>query len=165
MNPLKANNVTRLLDSKKIRYRVFELPPEKLSAIDTAEYLGIPIQLIYKSIVLLGPASKPILCIVPGDTQVDLKAVAAHLGEKKVRLTTQVEAESITGLLTGGISPLALIHKGFTMIIDSTCLNLEEIHISGGERGMNLRLRTADLVKLINARVLNISSAPSKKYP
>jgi Cys-tRNA(Pro)/Cys-tRNA(Cys) deacylase len=155
---LKTNNVTRLLDNKKVSYEAFELPPEKLSAIDTAEFLNVPIHLVYKSIVLLQPNSKPILCIVPGDAQVDFKAVAGHLGIKKIRLTTQAEAESLTGLLTGGISPLALLNRGFTMILDTSSTDLEEIHVSGGERGLNIRMRVVDLVKLTNARVLDIAT-------
>lgn len=155
---MKTNNVTRFLDSKKIHYAIFELPPEKLGAVETAEYLDIPVHLVYKSIILLQPNSKPILCMLPGNSKVDLKAVADLLGQKKVRLTTQTEAEALTGLQTGGISPLALLHRGFVMILDSSVQGLEEIHISGGERGLNLRLHVDDLQNILNARVWKIST-------
>lgn len=158
MISVKTNNVTRFLDSKKVHYDTFELPLEKLGAMETAEYLNIPVHLVYKSIILMQPNSKPILCMLPGNVKVDLKAVAVLLGQKKVRLTTQAEAEAITGLQTGGISPLALLHHGFIMILDSSVQGLEEIHISGGERGLNIRIRVVDLQNILNARVWKIST-------
>lgn len=157
---LKTNNVTRFLDAQNIQYDAFELPAEKLGAMETAEYLNVPIELVYKSIILMQPNSKPILCMVPGNAQVDLKAVAGFLGIKKVRLTSQTEAENVSGLQTGGISPLALLHRGFLMIMDNSVEGLEEIHISGGERGVNLRMRVPDLQNIIKARVWKISSIP-----
>jgi Cys-tRNA(Pro)/Cys-tRNA(Cys) deacylase len=162
---MKTNNVTRFLDSRKIQYDVFELPPEKMGAVETAEFLAIPVSLVYKSIILVQPNSKPILCVVPGNAYVNLKEVAVFLGQKKVRLTTQTEAETLTGLQTGGISPLALLNRGFIMIMDSSVEGLEQIHISGGERGINLRMRVVDLLNIINARVWNISSLSDDKAP
>ncbi len=155
---MKTNNVTRFLDSKKVHYQIFELPPEKLGAVETAEFLNVPVHLVYKSIILMQPNSKPVLCMLPGNAKVDLKAVADLLGQKKIRLTTQAEAEALTGLLTGGISPLALLHRGFTMILDNSVEGLEEIHISGGERGVNIRMQVIDLQNIVNARVWKISS-------
>ncbi len=163
MIELKTNNVTRFLDSRNVHYDVFELPPEKLGAVESAEFLQVPVNLVYKSIILMQPNSKPILCMVPGNANVNLKQVAVFLGQKKVRLTSQAEAEALTGLQTGGISPLALLHRGFIMIMDSSVEGHEEIHISGGERGLNIRMRVADLQNIINASVSKISSLPDSK--
>jgi Cys-tRNA(Pro)/Cys-tRNA(Cys) deacylase len=88
---------------------------------------------------------------------VDLKLLAAALGEKKVHLPTEREAEQLTGLQAGGISPLALINKGFQVVIDSVAHGFSEIHVSGGQRGLNIKLSVADLVKLTNARLASIS--------
>ena len=87
----------------------------------------------------------------------DLKAVAKMVNEKKVSMPTEKEAESMTGLEAGGISPLALINIGFQVLIDQQANDLGEIHISGGERGVNLRLGTKDLVQLTRERVGDIS--------
>jgi Cys-tRNA(Pro)/Cys-tRNA(Cys) deacylase len=151
------NNVTRLLDSKKVAYELFELPVEKLGAEETAEFLGISISITYKTIVVVHPPAKPLLCVIPGDRKVDLKAVAALLGEKKVSIPTQVDAEKLTGLQAGGISPLALINKGFTIFLDNSAKDYEMIHISGGQRGLNLKIRVSDLADLTNARFAAIS--------
>lgn len=152
------NNVTRFLDQRKIKYAVFELLAEKLGAETTAEILQVPLEVVYKTIVVKREGrGKPILAIVPGTREVDLKALARAVGEKKVYLTTQNEAESLTKLQAGGISPLALINRGFQTVIDQSIHKHDEIFISGGQRGLNLRLAPADLVWLISARIANIS--------
>ena len=153
-----VNNVTRLLDSRKIPYTAFDTPPEKLGALETAHLLGVEPASVFKTIVVTREKPrKPLLVVVPGPNTVDLKLLAAALGEKKVHLPTEREAEQLTGLQAGGISPLALINKGFQMVIDSSAQNFVEIHVSGGQRGLNIRLTVADLVKLTNARIAPVS--------
>lgn len=152
-----SNNVTRLLDSLKIKYSTFQLPPDKLGAIETAAYLSVPLDLIYKSIVVTRSKGKPLLCIVPGDCEVNLKAVAILVGEKKVTIPTLSDAEKMTSLKAGGISPLALINKGFIFILDESALKLQEIHISGGQRGLNIRLSARDLLKILDPTVSAIT--------
>lgn len=151
---IKPNNVTRLLNAQKIPYQAFELPPEKHSAEETARLLQVDPTLVYKTIVVLRekPTAKPLLVVVHALQEVDLKAVAALIGEKKVQLPTERQAEQITGLQAGGISPLALLNRGFQVIMDESMLQHEQIHISGGMRGLNIRLPVKDLLKLVNAR-------------
>ena len=156
MSPI--NNVTRFLDSRKISYMAFETPVEKLGALETAEFLNVSPETVFKTIVVTrDKPKKPILAVIPGPNSVDLKLLAAFLGEKKVYLPTEREAEQLTGLQAGGISPLALINKGFQVLIDSAAQNYEEIHVSGGQRGLNIKLPVADLIRLTNARVALIS--------
>lgn len=155
-----VNNVTRLLDSHKIAYTTFELPGEKLSALQVASLLNVPSELVYKTIVIKREApKKAILVLVPAAAIADLKLVAAALGEKKVHLPTEREAEQLTGLLAGGISPLALIHKGFKVLIDSSAMSHIEIHLSGGERRLNIRLAVEDLGHLTGAQFAPVIAA------
>ena len=155
MSPV--NNVTRFLDSHKVSYTVFETPAEKLGAREVAEFLNVPLETVSKTIVVRrDKPKKPILTVIPGPCTVDLKSLARFLGEKKVYLPTEREAEQLTGLQAGGISPLALINKGFQVIIDSSAQNYSEIHISGGQRGLNIELPVADLIKLTKACVASI---------
>ncbi|OGN94830.1 MAG: hypothetical protein A2Z71_04670 [Chloroflexi bacterium RBG_13_50_21] len=147
-----TNNITRMLDAKKIPYTVFELPAEKLGAIETARFFGVPLEQVFKTIVVKREGKgKPILAIVPGSAGVDLKRLAKAVGEKKLHLPTEHEAEQITGLQAGGISPLALINKGFQVVMDSSAENYKEIHISGGQRGLNIRMSVDALIKLVKA--------------
>ncbi|RPI92691.1 MAG: hypothetical protein EHM40_12290 [Chloroflexi bacterium] len=153
-----VNNVTRFLDSHKISYVAFETPTEKLGALETAEFLNVLPEAVFKTIVITrDKPRKPILALIPGPNIVDLKLLAAFLGEKKVHLPTEREAEQLTGLQAGGISPLALINKGFQVVIDSAAQGYPEIHVSGGQRGLNIRLPVAALIKLTNARLAPIS--------
>ena len=156
-NASVKNNITRLLDSRKITYLAFELSAEKRGAIETARLLGVPTDIVYKSIVVTRKAGKPILVVVPATHEVNLKKAAKFLGEKKVFLSTQNEAEKLTGLQVGGISPLALINKGFLVVLSISVQNHAEIHVSGGQRGLNILLRVDDLIKLTHARVGDVS--------
>jgi Cys-tRNA(Pro)/Cys-tRNA(Cys) deacylase len=152
-----VNNVTRFLDSRKIPFTAFELPPEKIGADALAELLDVPGEIVFKSIVILRKVpGKPILAVVPGNHDVNLKKLAKTLAEKKVSPATQREAEKLTNLKAGGISPLALINRGFEIIIHSSVNDLEEIHISGGELGVNIRLPSQDLINLTGARIADI---------
>jgi len=152
-----ANNVTRFLDSRKVSYTVFETPVGKLGAQEIAEFLNVIPETVFKTIVVRrDKPKKPVLAVVPGLSTVDLKSLAAFLGEKKVYFPTEREAEQLSGLQAGGISPLALINKGFQVVIDSAVHNYSEVHVSGGQRGMNVRLPVVDLIKLTNARVASI---------
>ena len=148
-----ANNITRMLEAKKIPYKAYELPAEKLGAVETARTLGVPLALVYKTIVVLREGKgKPVLAVIPGTGEVDLKALARALGEKKLRLPSEREAEQLTGLQAGGISPLALINKGFQVVIEAVAQSQAEIHVSGGQRGLNICLPVKALAQLTNAR-------------
>lgn len=155
---MPTNNVTRLLDARKVAYTTFELPAEKVGALETARRLGVPPEIVFKTIVVKrDKPGKPLLVVIPGTHEVDLKALAAALGEKKVHLTTQREAETLTGLQAGGISPLALINKGFQVILDQAAGVHELIHVSGGQRGLNVRLPVRALLELTRARMAPVS--------
>lgn len=155
---MKPNNITRLLDSHSIKYTAYELEKEKLGAIETARRLGVSPDIVFKSIVIKRlHKGKIILAIVPGSKEVDNKLLAKFVNEKKVVTCTQKEAEQFTRLKAGGISPLALINRGFDTILDKSALLYEYIHISGGQRGLNIRLSPRDLIQITNAKVANIS--------
>lgn len=153
-----TNNVTRFLDARKIKYIAREIPAEKLGALEAAHYLGVPPERVFKTIVTVRERGKPVLAVIPAPRSVDLKSLAAFLKEKKMRLPTEREAEALTGLQAGGISPLALINKGFQAVIDSAAQSLGEIIVSGGQRGLQIQLHVDDLAKLTNARFANISA-------
>lgn len=157
---VKANNVTRMLAARKLKFEVHELPEEKLSAIEAATYLGIAPEQMFKTIVALrAGGGKVVLALVPAEAQVDMKALGRALGGTKAKAASQQQAEQITGLQTGGISPLALIGKGYEVILDSTALDFPSIYLSGGQRGLNLSLSPSDLIMLTRTKSAAISSA------
>lgn len=154
------NNVTRLLDARRVTYTVHEFPPEKHSAEETAAILGVPEHTVYKTLVVLREAKgkKPLLVMAPAGRELDLKALAASLGEKKLKMAAQREAETLTGLQVGGISALALLNRGFEICLDRSALDLDHVHVSAGQRGANLRLAVADLRQLTQARLVDTGS-------
>ncbi len=152
------NNVTRLLDARGISYQAIPLPDDrKLSAVEVAAVLGVPAEQVFKTIVLarLGKG-KPILAVIPGPAEVDLKAAASAAGETKVSLPSQREAEALTGHQAGGISALALYDKGFEVLLDEFAEAFEEIYVSGGERGLDIRIAVKDFTALTGAHVAPI---------
>ena len=153
-----TNNVTRLLDARGIPYAAHELPNEKLSGLEAAAHLGVEPAAMFKTIVALrADGGKPVLALVAADAEVDLKALGKVLGAAKLSAARQAQAEQLTGLQTGGISPLALIGKGFDVVVDASAEELATMYVSGGQRGLNLSLAPKDVLALTRARTAAIS--------
>jgi Cys-tRNA(Pro)/Cys-tRNA(Cys) deacylase len=151
---VKTNSM-RLLDSRKVSYEVYEYSPEIHSAVEAAQAICKPAEMVYKTLVVMRetpPRAKPLLVMVPGDRELDLRALAKSTGDKKLRMATQKEAESLTGLLVGGIGALALLNRGFEIWIDSAAKAHERICVNAGQRGVMLELRVDDLVRVTGAR-------------
>ena len=154
-----ATNVTRMLDAKGIPYRGLEIPNKKMNALEVATYLEVPPEAVFKTIVAeREKQGKAILALVPATGEVDVKKLAKAAGEKKVAVTTLEKAEKLTGLRAGGISPLALLHKGFEVYLDTSALGLDEIIISGGQWGLQIEIAPQDLMELTHARSAEISA-------
>jgi Cys-tRNA(Pro)/Cys-tRNA(Cys) deacylase len=154
---LTKNNVTRFLQVRKIPFEVFEIPGGKRSAQETALLLNVSVGGVFKTIVLNVNPGKPILAVIPADKTADLKLIAKFLNEKKLEFPTPVEAERLTGLKTGGISALALINKGFRVLLDDSAHEMEWMHVSGGQRGLNIKIRVNDFIIVTKARIAPIS--------
>jgi Cys-tRNA(Pro)/Cys-tRNA(Cys) deacylase len=105
-------------------------------------------------LVVLPPTGRPMLVMVAGSRELDLKKLAASVGQKKVQMAPHKEAERLTGLQTGGISALALLHKNFVVYLDKPALELEWILVSAGKRGVNLELSVQDLIRVTKAKVI-----------
>ena len=147
-------NSMRVLDSRKVAYQIYEYSPEIHSAVEAAQAIGQPAGRVYKTLVVVreAPRAKPILVMTPGDYELDLRALARSTGDKKLRMATQKEAESLTGLLVGGIGALALLNRGFEIWIDGAARAHERICVNAGQRGVMLELRVDDLVRATGAR-------------
>jgi Cys-tRNA(Pro)/Cys-tRNA(Cys) deacylase len=157
MKERERTNAMRLLDSSKVAYHIHTFSSDIHSADEVARILGVPASQVFKTLVVMLPKGRPVLVIIPGDSELDLKKLAQVVDEKKLRMATQVEAEALTGLLVGGISALALLNKGFRIYLDSTSRQFQDIFISAGRRGLNLQLTPADLVRIIKAQVVDIA--------
>ncbi len=154
------NNVTRFLDSKKVTYQVYTYDYEAgvHSAVEVAEAVGLPPDQVFKTLVVIGddPKRKPMLVVIPGPNTLDLKALAKGTKLKKAKMAAHADAEKLTGLQTGGISPLALINKGFDVYIDDAATRFEQLALSAGERGAQVFVSVSDLIKLTRARLIKL---------
>lgn len=156
-------NSMRLLESRQIPYvaKTYDVSGEFHSGTEAAQLIGAPVDCVYKTLVVLREppkSGKPILVMIASQHEVDLKLLAKSVNEKKLRMATQKEAESLTGLQVGGISALALINRGFEVCIDEPALALEQIHISAGQRGVDLQLAVKDLIALTRAKTVKATS-------
>ena len=151
----EKTNAMRALEGRKVRYEVFTFSPEFHSADEVAEILGLPPEEVYKTLVVLRPKGKPMLIMVAADKELDLKKVAQAVGEKKVHMALQREAEELTGLQVGGISALALLGRPFDIFIDRPATEHARIVISAGQRGMDVGLAVSDLIRVTRARLID----------
>jgi len=153
-----TNNLTRMLAAKGVAFEAHELPAEKLGGLEAAAFLKVDPLQMFKTIVALRPeGGKPVLALVPAPAELDLKALGRALGGKKPQVATKAQAEKLTGLQVGGISPLALIGKGFEVVMDKSALQHEKVFISGGQRGINVSLAPARIQELTHAKIAEIA--------
>lgn len=142
------------LDAARIAYEALAYPSTIRDAAEVAAHLGIPPATVYKTLVVQRAAGRPLLVMLAADRQLDLKRLAAAVGEKKLQLAAHRDAERLTGLLVGGISALAVRDGAFDVCVDAAALAVEAVCVSSGQRGLNLRVRTADLIAATAARAV-----------
>lgn len=157
---MQKTNAMRVLDGRRIAYTAHEYSNEIHGTDGVAAAIGVPETEVYKTLVVLpeAPGRKPMLVITPGPRELNLRLLAKEIGEKSLRMATHKEAESLTGLKVGGISALALLNKGFAIYIDASAQQLEWIYVSAGQRGINLRVKVADLIKVTGAKVVRATT-------
>lgn len=146
----------RVLEGKKVAYEVITYPDSERDGESIAAYLGIPAGQLLKTLVVARSPGKPILVMIPAGSQLDLKKLAKAVNEKKVKMATHQEAEQLTGLQVGGISALALLNRGFLILIDQTAQAYSHVFVSAGQRGLNLKVSVASLVQVSTARYVNV---------
>ena len=151
-------NAMRALDAHKIPYSTFFYAETIHSADEVAALLGVPASQVYKTLVVLADGNRHLLVMAPGGRELDLRVVAREVGAKAVRMALQRDAERLTGLKVGGISPLALLDRRFEVYLNVTAVALESLYLNGGQRGVNLRLKVVDLLAVTGARA--IATAP-----
>jgi Cys-tRNA(Pro)/Cys-tRNA(Cys) deacylase len=155
---MKKTNAARLLDALSICYELaeYEVDENDLSAVALAKKIGQDVEQIFKTLVLRGDKTGVFVCVVPGNTEVDLKKAAKVSGNKNCAMVQQKELLGLTGYIRGGCSPLGM-KKPYPVYIHETCQLFDEIYISAGQRGLQLKLNPEDLISVVGAQVCDVA--------
>jgi Cys-tRNA(Pro)/Cys-tRNA(Cys) deacylase len=155
-------NAARLLDQLAIRYelREYEVDPEDLAAETVAAEIGLPPEQVFKTLVARGDRNGICLAVIPGNTELDLKALATASGDRKIQLVPVKELQGLTGYIRGGVTALAA-KKDYLVYVDETIELFDTISISAGIRGMQILITSDDYLLATKARLAPL--AQSKK--
>lgn len=155
---INKTNVVRLLDKAKVSYELipYEVDESDLSAVHVAASLGENVEQVFKTIVLHGEKSGYFVCVLPGDHEIDLKRAAKVSGNKKCELLPMKELLPVTGYIRGGCSPIGM-KKHFPTYIHHTAEQYPYIYISAGQRGLQIKLNPADLLREARAEYAELT--------
>lgn len=148
---IAKTNAVRALDRAKIAYELmsYTVDESDLSATHLAEKAGLDVACVYKTLVMQGDRSGYFVCLLAGDAAVDLKKAAKVSGNKSCSLLPVKDLLPLTGYIRGGCSPLAM-KKAFPTYIDESAKNVPRIYVNAGQRGLQIYLDPADLVRITN---------------
>ena len=157
----EKTNAARLLDKAKIAYDLipYEFDENDLAAQHVADSLGQPVERVFKTLVLFGDRTGHIVCVVPGNAEVSLKALAKASGNKKVEMILMKDLLAVTGYIRGGCSPIGM-KKRFPTFFHSTATSFDRIYVSAGVRGLQLEINPADLIKFVSGTVADVAALP-----
>ena len=147
--PAKTN-AARLLDQLGIQYelREYEVDPEDLAAETVAAKIGLPAEQVFKTLVARGDRNGVCLAVIPGDQELDLKALATAAGERKIQLVAVKDLQALTGYIRGGVTALAG-KRDYPVYVDETIELFDVVSISAGMRGLQILIAPADYLRAI----------------
>ena len=157
----EKTNAARLLDKAGVSYKLipYEFDENDLAAQHVADSLGQDIARVFKTLGLHGDRTGHVVCVVPGNAEVDLKALAKASGNKKVEMILMKDLLSVTGYIRGGCSPVGM-KKRFPTYFHTTALDFETIYVSAGVRGLQIEIAPADLIGFVGATVASVATDP-----
>lgn len=154
MTRVTKTNAVRLLDSASVTYelREYEVDRDDLAAESVAAKVGLPPEQVFKTLVARGDRNGICFAVVPGDQQLDLKALAKLSGDRKIDTVALKEVQPLTGYIRGGVTALAA-KKNYPVYADETIELFDVISISAGMRGVQIFMNPADYIRVTNAKV------------
>lgn len=151
-------NAARLLDSLQISYelREYEVDPDDLAAETVAAKIGMPPEQVFKTLLARGERNGPCFAVIPGNYELDYKALASLTGDRKIELVPLKEVQPMTGYIRGGVTVLGA-KKDYPVFADETIELWDVISISAGVRGTQILISPADYVRVVQATLSEIS--------
>ncbi len=155
---MKKTNAARYLDSLKIDYKLveYEIDESDLSAESVARKVNLPLEQVFKTLVARGDKTGVLMACIPGNTELDLKAMAMGSGNKKVEMVHVREIQQLTGYIRGGVSPIGT-RKQYPIFLDESAMGFPLISISAGLRGSQIFISPGDLIKALDIKVCKIA--------
>jgi Cys-tRNA(Pro)/Cys-tRNA(Cys) deacylase len=152
-------NAARILDALGIRYelREYEVDPEDLRAESVAEKIGLPLEQVFKTLVARGDRKGVCFAVVPGNAQLDLKALARLSGDRKVDTVPLKEVQPLTGYIRGGVTALGA-KKDYPVYADETIELFDVVSISAGARGTQILIAPADYLRAVKGTLGGIAT-------
>ena len=156
---IEKTNAARLLDKARIPYKLipYEFDENDLAAQHVADSLGQDIARVFKTLVLHGDRTGHIVCVVPGNAEVDLKALAKASGNKKVEMIAMKDLLGVTGYIRGGCSPIGM-KKRVPTFFHTSALDFDTIYVSAGVRGLQLEINPSELIRFVSASTADVAS-------
>jgi Cys-tRNA(Pro)/Cys-tRNA(Cys) deacylase len=155
----QKTNAARLLDQMGIPYelREYEVDPEDLAAEAVAAKIGLPAGQLFKTLVALGDRLGICMAVIPGDTELDLKALATATGDRKIHLVPVKDLQKLTGYIRGGVTALAA-KKAYPVYADTSIERFDVISISAGVRGLQILVAPVNYVRVTKATLAAIAT-------
>ena len=155
---MSKTNACRILDSLGIHYelREYEIDPEDLSAENVAAKVGLPPEQVFKTLAVRGDRNGVSVAVIPGNYELDFKALARLTGDRKVEMLPLKEVQSVTGYIRGGVTALGM-KKDYPVFADETIELWDRVCVSAGQRGMQIMIAPADYLRASGATVGEIS--------
>ena len=147
-------NAVRLLESAGIPHELleYEVDPDDLAAESVARKVGLPAEQVFKTLVARGDKHGVCFAVIPGDTSLDLKALARATGDRKVETVPLKEVQPLTGFIRGGVTALAA-KKDYPVHLDETAILFDQITVSAGRQGCQILLKPDDYIQATHAKV------------
>jgi Cys-tRNA(Pro)/Cys-tRNA(Cys) deacylase len=147
-------NAARLLDSLGISYQIreYEVDPDDLSAESVARKIGLPPEQVFKTMVVRGDRHGVCFAVVPGDSELDLKALAHLSGDRRADTVPLREVQPLTGYIRGGVTVLGA-KRAYPVFVDETAELFDAISVSAGARGAQLVLAPGDYLRAVGGTV------------
>ena len=151
-------NAARLLDQLGVTYEIreYEVDPNDLAAESVAAKIGFPPEQVFKTLVARGERNGVVMALIPGDQELDLKALASAVGERKIQLVPVKELQALTGYIRGGVTALAA-KREFPVFVDDTIELFDKVSVSAGVRGLQILISPSDYIRAVLATVVPLA--------
>jgi len=155
---MKKTNAARYLDGLRIDYKLveYEVDASDLSAESVARKVEVPLAQVFKTLVARGHKTGVLMACIPGNAELDLKAMATVSENKSVEMVRVGEIQQLTGYIRGGVSPIGT-KKRYAIFLDESAMGFPFISISAGARGSQIFISPKDLIKALEITVCRIA--------